>query len=173
MLAYARLIIREAHRHGGNGWLTYDAVFHRNHQGDSKPWNVLDPSLHTAYIAGQGAPPQVPCKHCNETDNSPEECALAPVLPATKTPQKEQDWRLPSMSRLGKRPPQGPAAPALRRLCLSWNRGSCIFPGACSFKHICALCDSPDHQAKDCALAPPDLIYKRPPRRGDPRQGLR
>ena len=27
MLANLRLIIQEAHRHGGNGWLTYDAVF--------------------------------------------------------------------------------------------------------------------------------------------------
>ena len=33
MLAYMRLIIREAHRHGGNGWLTYDAVFRCNQQG--------------------------------------------------------------------------------------------------------------------------------------------
>lgn len=44
MLAYARLIIREAHRHGGNGWLTYDAVFRRNHQGDSKPMCWTPPS---------------------------------------------------------------------------------------------------------------------------------
>lgn len=51
MLAYARLIIWEAHRHGGNGWLTYDADFRCNHQ------NVLDPSLHTAYVTGQGTPP--------------------------------------------------------------------------------------------------------------------
>ncbi len=33
MLRYMRLVIREAHKHGGNGWLTYDAVFRRNQQG--------------------------------------------------------------------------------------------------------------------------------------------
>ena len=45
MLAYMRLIIREAHKHGGQDWLTYDAVFRCNHQGASQPWNVLDPCL--------------------------------------------------------------------------------------------------------------------------------
>ena len=130
MLAYMRLIIREAHRHGGNGWLTYDTVFRRNQQGDSKPWNVLDPSLHTAYIAGQGTPPLAPCKHCNETDHTPEECALAPLLPATKPPQREREWRLPAAPRLGKRPfPGPPTAPPSRRICLSWNRGACILLG--------------------------------------------
>ena len=59
VLAYARLIW-EAHRHGGNGWLTYDTVLWCNQQGDSKLWNVLDPSLHTVYVAGQGTPQRVP-----------------------------------------------------------------------------------------------------------------
>ena len=36
MLAYMRLIMREAHKHGGNGWLTYDTVFRRNQQGKDK-----------------------------------------------------------------------------------------------------------------------------------------
>ena len=33
--------------------------------------------------------------------------------------------------------------PALRRradyTCISWNRGSCLFPGQCSNRHICAI----------------------------------
>ena len=33
MLAYLRLIVREAGKFGGNGWLTYDSVFRRNHEG--------------------------------------------------------------------------------------------------------------------------------------------
>ncbi len=32
MLAYMRLIVKEAHKHGGQGWLTYDTGFRRNHQ---------------------------------------------------------------------------------------------------------------------------------------------
>ena len=29
MLAYARLLVREAQRHGGRGWLDYDRIFHQ------------------------------------------------------------------------------------------------------------------------------------------------
>ena len=52
MLAYMRLIIREATKFGGLGWMAYDAVFRLNQEGSSSPWNVIDPSLHIAYIAG-------------------------------------------------------------------------------------------------------------------------
>ena len=30
LLVYMRIIIREAHKHGGHGWMTYDTVFRRN-----------------------------------------------------------------------------------------------------------------------------------------------
>ena len=33
MLAYMRLVVREASKFGGNGWLTNDSVFHRNNEG--------------------------------------------------------------------------------------------------------------------------------------------
>ena len=89
MLAYLRLVVREANRYGGNGWLTYDAVFRRNQQGETRPWNFLDSSLHTAYIAGQGSGVRVPCKFCNEADHAPGDCALASLAPATKQPRRE------------------------------------------------------------------------------------
>lgn len=60
MLAYMRLIIREARKYGGNGWLTYDMVFRRNHEKKSVPWNYIDPSLHTAYIGGRASLPSLP-----------------------------------------------------------------------------------------------------------------
>jgi hypothetical protein len=53
MLAYMRLIVREASKFGGNGWLTYDAVFRRNHEGKSAPLNYIDPSLHQGFVANQ------------------------------------------------------------------------------------------------------------------------
>ena len=86
MLAYMRLIIREAHKHGGMGWLTYDAVFRCNQQGVETPWNILDPSLLTAYIAGQNRQPITPCRHCHEMDHGAKDCALAPIIPATRPP---------------------------------------------------------------------------------------
>ena len=87
MLSYMRLIIREPHKHGGQGWLTYDTVFRLNNQENSQARNILDSSLHTAYVAGQSLPP---CIHCNETDHSQEECALAPTIPPVRTSQREQ-----------------------------------------------------------------------------------
>ena len=43
-LAYRRLIVCEASKFGGNGWLTYDAVFRRNHEGKSAPHRPLSAS---------------------------------------------------------------------------------------------------------------------------------
>ena len=37
MFAYMHLLIREAYKHGEQGWLTYDAVFRRNRHGMSEP----------------------------------------------------------------------------------------------------------------------------------------
>ena len=86
MLAYMRLIIREARKYGGNGWLTYDMVFWCNHERKSDPWNYIDPSLHTAYIGGQGLPPLTPCRYRNEVDHRSEDCAIAPTLSPQKLP---------------------------------------------------------------------------------------
>lgn len=96
MLAYMRLIIREARKYGGNGWLTYDMVFQRNHEKKSVPWNYIDPSLHTAYIGGQGLPPLTPCRHCNEVDHRSEDCAIAPTLAPKKTPSFREPDHSPS-----------------------------------------------------------------------------
>ena len=167
MLAYMRLMIREAHKHGGNGWLTYDAVFRRNKQGKDRAWDVLDPSLHMAYIAGQGTGLRIPCKHCNEADHSYEDCALASLALSTKMTQQEREGLpLPSPRPL-RLPFQAATASAPEMICISWNRGQCVFPGACSYKHTCAMCDSGEHRAKDCALAHPDSIYKQPKRHSD------
>ena len=38
-------------------------------------------------------------------------------------------------------------------VCISWNRGACIFPGICAYRHVCATCQLP-HRAKDCLKTP-------------------
>ena len=47
----------------------------------------------------------------------------------------------------------GHPPPATRRkttnVCISWNRGMCIFPGNCTYRHVCTTCSLP-HKAKDC-----------------------
>ena len=136
MLAYLRLIIREARKYGGNGWLTYDMVFRHNHERKSDPWNYIDPSLHTAYIGGQGLPPLTPCRYCNEVDHRSEDCAIAPTLTPTKTPTFREPDRSQSF-RSTKCPPsssQGASGLPQKRICISWNKGRCLFPGACSYQ---------------------------------------
>ena len=81
MLVYMRLLIREAGKFGGNGWLTYDAVFRRNNAGLSAPWNYIDASLHQFYIAIQQGKVAAPCTHCYEIDHMSTDYAVAAVLP--------------------------------------------------------------------------------------------
>ena len=66
MLAYLHLVVREASTFG---WLTYDAVFRRNQEGSSAPWNSLDTALHQVYIAGNASKVVTPCRHCHEVDH--------------------------------------------------------------------------------------------------------
>ena len=165
MLAYMRLIIREAMKYGGNGWATYDAVFRRNRAGPSAKWDELDPSLHIAYIAGQGEPSTPPCSSCNEADHTSEECALKPLQPRIKQPLSRDNplprvWSSPS--RQSKRPaPLRKDSQPTKRVCISWNQGQCLFPGACSYRHVCASCQAL-HRARDCPLTPPESGFRRP-----------
>ena len=96
MLAYMRLIIREASKFGGSGWLTYDAVFCRNQGGLSSPWNYFDASLHQVYIANQRDKVAIPCKHCHEIDHPASDCAVASVLPRTLSSLSEPSLPSPS-----------------------------------------------------------------------------
>ena len=55
-LAYARLIIKEAQRHGGLGWLDYDRAFRQQAAADPAiRWNTLLPGLQASTILGQPA----------------------------------------------------------------------------------------------------------------------
>ena len=48
----------------------------------------------------------------------------------------------------------------LERICTSWNKGRCAFPGSCRFRHVCATCRSKGHRAKECDDTPADSQYK-------------
>ena len=154
MLAYMHLVVREAQKFGGTGWITYDQVFRRNRPGPG-------PSLHIAYIASQADAPISPCAICSELDHTTEDCALSAVTPATRkasaVPLVARDMAHGGPS-CPKCQPQ-PRAPASKRICQSWNRGKCAFPGACNFQHICATCRG-QHPAHDCPQTPPDSGYR-------------
>ena len=58
LLAYCRLIIREALRHGGTGWQEYGRTFCRQAAIDtSLPWNILVLGLQAAMLLGNCSSP--------------------------------------------------------------------------------------------------------------------
>ena len=147
MLAYMRLLIREASKFGGAGWLTYDSVFRRNNTGKEARWNYLDASLHQVYIASLRDKVVTPCRHCQEIDHSSANCAVAAFAPQTLPSQADQGPSFTAkVGRKGKRP-----TPYTRQrpICTSWNAGGCRFPGKCSYDHCCSICEGP-HPAIDC-----------------------
>ena len=143
MLAYARLIIREALRHGGAGWAEYDRVFRRQVSINALlPWNTLEPSLQAATILGQRSSEGTFCSLCQECDHLSHQCALAPL----------QQQLQPAAHR----PPR--RVETLQRICVAWNKGTC-FRHQCSFRHTCATCQK-GHKARDCPDTPPESEYK-------------
>ena len=45
-------------------------------------------------------------------------------------------------------------------VCISWNKGACVFPGECFYRHVCATCQSPAHKARDCSRTSDTSVYK-------------
>ena len=77
MLAYARLIIREAQRHGGSGWLDYDKVFRQQAALDhSLKWNTLHPGIQASTLVGRTSRLAMFCTLCREPDHTAKQCAL-------------------------------------------------------------------------------------------------
>ena len=150
-LAYARLIIKEAQRHGGMGWLDYDRAFRQQAANDpSMRWNTLSPGLQASTIFGHRPPGQGSfCTLCRVVDHSRTQCALVCLEPSV--PSTAASFR-----------PTTRSSSTQRRynVCISWNKGVCVFPGQCTFRHVCATCQSANHKAKDCAKTPDTSAYK-------------
>ena len=117
-VAYARLVIREAQRHGGVGWLDYNRVFRQQAALDSTmQWNTA------ATLTGRMAKPGVFCTLCRESDQ--------PALWLICNLQPRSLSRLPcplSMHQL-----RGSMFHVRRTICYSWNAGKCHFPGTTNF----------------------------------------
>ena len=169
LLTYGRLVVREAQRHSGTGWLEYDRIF-RQHAAlsPSTVWNELNPSLHASTILSYRAGPGQVCSICHEPDHSTVACAMQALQPhcgptVMQTPAPRPLLGLSSASAAG--PMRRPVRQeTLERICVSWNRGHCTFP-ACKFRHVCAACKQRGHRAKDCQV---DSSY-RIPQGGSPR----
>ena len=138
-LAYARLVVREALRHGGSGWLDYDRAFGQQAATDpSLRWNTLLPGLQAATTLSRGT--AVFCTLCREVDHTRAQCALLCLTPQPVLPPQQHPTRC---------------------ICTSWNRGTCIFFGNCTYRHVCITCQQM-HKARDCPRIPETSIYKQP-----------
>ncbi len=79
-LTYARLILRETLRTGGEGWAAYDRLFREHASLDKSKWmdwTSLDPGLHQATFMRQSGQGGKVCSFCREMDHLDQECALA------------------------------------------------------------------------------------------------
>ena len=158
MLAYCRLLIREALRHGGQGWQEYDRTFRRQCEIDpSLAWNTLLPDLQAATMFGQQRGTGTYCILCRGADHTSQQCALAAIHQPAST-STLTSMTPPNLYRGPQRRPRFPSRSL--QICASWNTGTCIYPGTCGFRHICATC-SLAHRARDCPDTPEDSPFKR------------
>ena len=154
MLAYCHLIIREALRHGGTGWQEYDRIFRQQLAIDhTLPWNALQPCLQASTILGQRSSRGTFCSLCRGVDHGNDQCALRAMQPPPTT-------AITAPSMVTHYSHRFPCQETRARICISWNRGACVYPGTCAFQHICATCQRP-HRARECPENPAGSLYKR------------
>ena len=175
LLTYGRLVVREAQRHSGQGWLDYDKIFRQHAALDPGVlWQEINSSLHASTILSYRVGPSQVYSICHEPDHMAEQCAMQVLQPQRWSPPSQQLMppRL-HQSRLGP-PTAGPVRTRVRpetleRICVSWNKGRCTFP-ACNLRHICATCKRRGHRAKECEETSAESPYKSrpafPPRAG-------
>ena len=173
MLTYARLLIREARKHGGDGWKAYDAVFRENAAvAPTTDWTKLESSLHATTFVANRSSEGTACHYCSESDHVADDCAAAflkqghckkPTETSLKpTPPRSEEGRgsrwlaktkSPQTQRLT--PYTAPYRNTPGNICHSWNYTRCVFPNRCRLQHICALCFvrggwHKEHPAREC-----------------------
>ena len=141
-----RLLVREAARDPGLGWLSYDSFFRQQAAVDpSLRWDTLHSDLFAITVAdaavssGRARPL---CRLCLEPDHASMDCALAQGLDSCSV--------LAMQLAHDKKPKPfvpGKDAP----VCRSYN--STPLPGyrvnGCRFRHVCSACDA-QHKQTDC-----------------------
>ena len=160
LLAYQALMISEARRCGGRGWLLYDAAFRQQIRSfDSVDFAKVNQSLYSTTFLAYGGGRAKLCPDCMMADHTREECALNPArsLPVVQMKEPEGRSRVPE----GKARKRGRAGP-----CYAWNDGKCTYP-QCRYEHVCSKCLG-EHRRASCRLEGDRRREPRPP--GGPSQ---
>ena len=111
-------------------------------------------SILASTILGQRSGTGSFCTLCTGSDHTPSQCALQSLQQPTSLPQPSEAGPVrPCQSRSARRPE------SLQYICVSWNKGACVCPGTCTYKHICATCQL-QHRARDCPDTPEGSPHK-------------
>ena len=146
MAAYAQIVINQARKHPGSGWLAYDQLFRQQRAaGINLPWNDLAPSIMAATVLRAGES----CALCHCPDHSTEQCALytegtpkvKPAIPPAAGGNKAQRFK--------------PYPPSSQKqsdeICRRFNKGTCpLTAAACPYTHACSSCNSTTHALPRC-----------------------
>lgn len=146
LYAYQTMIVREARRCGGKGWLSYDQMFRQHAAVRATDWSKLNNSLYaTTFLQQQNGRGRT-CVHCMETNHVSNDCSLAPVRPGRLPSQSRTEFSADSDEKGNK----GRSS----KICYSWNDGRCAIGPYCRYRHICAKCGSNAHKAMHCTAYP-------------------
>ena len=115
LLAYQTLIVREARRCGGKGWLSYDSYFRQQMAGDWKgeEWGRLNPYFISSTFVALGSASWPSCTLCLESDHRDEDCALAKEK--SSTPGTRPAANLTEMAAPGSEKERLPVPPHVSR----------------------------------------------------------
>ncbi len=143
--AYLAILVGEAQRCGGRGFVAYDSLFRQQMTSfDAVDFSKINQSLYsTTFLAQRGRGKF--CSICTASDHGQEECALQPsrAVPTVRMSH-------PGPSREEYRP-QGFELPRKKRrrgACYAWNDGRCEAEN-CPFEHACSRCAGP-HKRWSC-----------------------
>ena len=151
LIAYAQIILDMARRHGGTGWLAYDAHFRAQFfAGGIYKWNEVNPSLLASAVfgntrLGEGAKS---CPRCMAADHTLAECAIAAMEES-----RPQSMSQPGPSRhTGSRHPSTPYPLPNRpdEPCRRFNKGLHCSAKSCRYEHTCNSCFRGPHPATEC-----------------------
>ena len=93
LLAYQRMIVREARRCGGNGWLAYDTYFRHQVAGDPEAdWSCLNTSLYAVTFLAQASGKYIYMRELCMLDAR--EPATSPDIPDAITVAHASRWRI-------------------------------------------------------------------------------
>ena len=163
LLEYSRLLIREALRHGGGTSGKSMIVPSVGRQPLTRPSRGTR-CCQASTLVGSESGTGIYFTICREPDHSAPQCALAPIqqplllasnldFPSSRPPLPANSDSPPSVIR-------PPRPKTLLNICASWNRGSCAFPGTCTYRHVCGNCQF-GYRGIGCPTAPEGSDYHR------------